>query len=171
MDSLVVMAVGGVVVGVVCLIGVVLIASGNWTWTPSMSREGKWLWSAALLITMGLVGVVFGLPAVVAAWPLWLGLLLVTAILFLVTDAHYGFGRLARPKRQTLSPATPSWDDLWLSYEGKPLPPWMLQAAMQGQVTYAGKVAQVKDGVLVPQAKPHAAGLETLFQKMDRLLG
>ena len=71
-----------------------------------------------------------------------------------------------------------TWDALWRSYEGRELPPWMLQQALSGQVRYDGKLARVQGGVLVPQppaplsvVKRRYASLDGVFNRLDRLLG
>lgn len=150
---------------------VILAASGQWRWDPVTSRIAKTIFGSGYVLGI-LGGVVWlGPSVVVATWPTLLAVLGIAALVFIVLDMANGFG--LRPSSVTpRAPTNAQWDAMWLAHEGKPLPPWMLQAALSGEVRYAGKVAQVKNGILVPAAASSSPGLSltALFDRLDRLL-
>lgn len=144
---------------------------GAWRWDASDSRDAKGLWAAIVGAGVVIAGVVFGLSALVALWPFWLALLTLSAVFFGVQD--WLIARRAGPGAALLPPppAPMTWDALWRSYEGRELPPWMLQQALGGQVRYDGKLARVHQGMLVPQPTAPPATLDGVFDRLDRLLG
>ena len=156
---------------VLAVLTFVLVATGNWRWDSYVSRTSKLLWSGGFCVALIIAVFWFGPALALAAWPVWLALLGGTALVFGLLDLANGIG--SEP-RATTSPrsATAGWDQLWRSYEGKPLPAWMLQAALQGEVRYDGKTARVVNGILVPTtpATPRLS-LERVFSRLDDLLG
>ena len=171
MESLIIW--GGIALLVVLLSSstFVLVVTGNWHWDSYVSRTSKLLWGMGFCLA--LIGALlwFGPAIVIGAWPFWLCVLGSTALVFGLLDLANGLGSSPRPSTSARSTA-PDWDQLWRSYEGKPLPAWMLQAALQGEVRYDGKVARVVNGILVPttRATPRLS-LERVFSRLDDLLG
>ncbi len=155
---------------VLAVVTFVLVATGNWRWDSYVSRTSKLLWGGGFCLALLIAVVLFGPALALAAWPVWLALLGGTALVFGLLDLANGVG-VAR-RTSMLAPPTTGWDQLWRSHEGKPLPPWMLQAALQGEVRYDGKVARVVNGILVPTtpARPRLS-LEGVFSRLDDLLG
>lgn len=170
-------ALGLLLLAVVLLAGTLsltgfLALKGQLRWTPQVSRATKGITSAGLLLTLGASIVLFGVTSLLAIWPILLGLVALVFGPYFVLDFITAF----RPEGKASAAPAPSpnavWDSLWRSYEGKPLPPWMLDAAMQGNVVYdGGKRATVVNGVLTPKRDTPSLSLESLFQKMDKFLG
>lgn len=133
--------------------------------------RGMWLGALALMVAGGLL--LFGLPALLAAWPFWLLFLAASAAFFAFQE--WSVRRAAPPAAPAPLAATAAppitWDSLWRSYEGRPLPPWMLQQALSGQVVYDGRPATVRDGVLLPRPAASPYSLDAAFDRLDRLLG
>ena len=171
MEALVILAGMALLVLVLSVVTFALVATGNWRWDSYVSRTSKLLWSGGFCLALIISAFWFGPALALAAWPLWLALLGGTALVFVLLDLANGIGVTLRPAPSAASTA-PGWDQLWRSYEGKPLPAWMLQAALQGEVRYDGKTARVVNGILVPTtpATPRLS-LERVFSRLDELLG
>ena len=148
-----------------------LVATGNWRWDSYVSRTSKQLWGGGFCLAIIIALFWFGPTLALSAWPVWLALLGGTALVFGLLDLANGLGSPPRAS-MVAAPAAPNWDQLWRSYEGKPLPAWMLQAALQEEVRYDGKIARVVNGILVPTtpATPRLS-LERVFSRLDDLLG
>lgn len=149
-----------------------VVGRGGWRWEASDSRAAKGLWAGIVGVGAVIAAVVFGLSALIALWPFWLALLALSAVFFGVQD--WLIARRSRAAGAALAPPPPApmtWDALWRSYEGRELPPWMLQQALGGQVRYDGRLARVHQGVLVPQPATPRAPLDGVFDRLDRLLG
>ncbi|MCW5880737.1 MAG: hypothetical protein KIS91_07400 [Anaerolineae bacterium] len=173
MEVVVLGAIALVVLALNAIGAVFVFGRGSWRWEAADSRDAKGLWAAIVAVGVSIAGIVFGLSALITLWPFWLALLALSAAFFGVQD--WLIARRSQPLATTTTapalPAPMTWDALWRSYEGRELPPWMLQQAHSGQVRYDGKLARVHQGMLVPQPTAPRAPLDGAFDRLDRLLG
>lgn len=171
MEALIIIVIVVVAVIVNAALSVDLARHGYSTWSPQISRGAKTLWGVCIAGAAVILALMFGVGALVTLWPFWL-------LVALLSIAYFGIRDLLIARRSgstaALAPAPPApmtWDALWRSYEGRELPPWMLQQALGGQVRYDGKLARVHQGVLVAQPATPRAPLDGVFDRLDRLLG
>ncbi|MFN8471830.1 MAG: hypothetical protein U0822_06520 [Anaerolineae bacterium] len=145
-----------------------LRAVGRPGWNPAISRTAKSIWGLGYIVALVIALIWLGPAIILATWPFWLGTLLVTAIIFGLLDVSHRLGtnRSSSPTRSDIS-----WDEMWRSYEGKPLQGWMLEAASSGRVFYDGHPARVVDGRLIPVNAAQPGGIDGLFARLDRLIG
>ena len=160
-------------IGMAVLLGgatLILNATGAPMWNPEISRVAKSVWGAGYILALVIAVLWLGPAIILTAWPFWLGILVVTAIVFGLADLSHRLNQ-QRTASQAAPPQVPSWDEMWRSYEGKPLPGWMLEAASSGRVVYDGHPARVVDGRLLPAQSAQVSGIDGLFARLDRLLG
>ena len=167
--TLIVLALGVLIAVFLAGASLVLRATGANKWNAQISRTAKIMWTLGLLVAFAISFFWLGPAVLLSTWPFWLLTIGVTTVLFLIQDWLSGARSVPT---NTTTPTTPTWDALWRAYEHKPLPPWMLEAAMKGDVVYdGGKRATVVNGVLVPKKDSPSLSLEGLFQKLDKYLG
>ncbi len=171
MEALVI--VGAIVVAVFinAALSLDLVRHGYSTWNPEISRGAKTLWGSCIASAAVILGLMFGVGALVTLWPFWLLVALISIAYFGIRDLRISRGSVVATPLVAAPPAPMTWDALWRSYEGRELPPWMLQQALGGQVRYDGKLARVHQGMLVPQPTAPPATLDGVFDRLDRLLG
>ena len=142
---------------------------GRLTWDEDVSRSAKTLWGSSFVGVLLILSMLFGPALFRQGWPFFLAAPVIAFGLFWSLDA------IVEARRQAAPPPPPDhdpdWDALWRSYEGKPLPPAMAEAAQTGRVVYGGRVAVVEDGVLVPRGGMPKKGIEKVFGALDRVVG
>ncbi len=164
----------GASAGVLVLLIVISITAsmarfGRLAWDEEVSRSAKTLWGSSCVGTLLVLFMMFGRPLFRQGWPAFIVPPVIAFGLFWSLDAIVEARRGAAPP-----PAPehdPDWDALWRSYEGKPLPPAMAEAAQTGRVVYGGRVAVVEDGILVPRGGMPKKGIEKVFGALDRVVG
>lgn len=160
--------------GVALLFIVVSVAAamarvGRLTWDDDVSRGAKALWTSSYVGLLLILFMLLGAPVFAQGWPAFVVPPVVAFGIF------WGMDAVVEARRQSAPPPPPEhdpdWDALWRSYEGKPLPPAMAEAAQTGRVVYGGRVAVVEDGILVPRGGMPRKGIEKVFGALDRVVG
>ncbi|MFN8499183.1 MAG: hypothetical protein U0641_15145 [Anaerolineae bacterium] len=138
-------------------------------WDDDVSRVAKTIWSSLFVGTLLVLFMLFGGAIFRQGWA---ALVVPPVVAF---GAFWGLDLIVEARRKDAPPPPPDhdpdWDALWKSYEGRPLPPAMAEAAQTGRVVYGGRVAVVEDGILVPRGGLPKKGIEKVFGALDRALG
>ncbi|MFN8499184.1 MAG: hypothetical protein U0641_15150 [Anaerolineae bacterium] len=171
MELLIPVAMGGLLLMVALMFALSAARTGNLTWNAQISRNVKALWGTVFIVAVVVIFVVFGPAAMLVGWPFFVVAPTIAYGCFWLMDLLFSRKPSATTAAAPVQPPALSWDEMWRSYEGRPLPGWMLEAASSGRVVYDGHPANVVDGRLVPVQAAQTGGLDGLFARLDRLLG
>ncbi|MFN8471832.1 MAG: hypothetical protein U0822_06530 [Anaerolineae bacterium] len=142
---------------------------GKLGWDDDVSRVAKTIWSSLFVGVLLVLFMLFGPTIFREGWAVFVVPPVIAFGIF------WGLDGIVEARRKEAPPPPPEhdpdWDALWRSYEGKPLPPAMAEAAQTGRVVYGGRVAVVEDGILVPRGGMPKKGIEKVFGALDRVVG